>query len=78
MRGYETGRVQHGVDWWESIKDWRWVCLCGDFYPCMRMRSRIRAEQRHEDEHWQSSYADELLAGLPQFGVRRPAGRGRS
>lgn len=68
--GVDMEQVEHGFDWWESLKALRSVCDCGDFYPCMRMRSVFAAERRAEDEHWQRSYADELLSELgTQLGV---------
>ena len=53
--------VEHGLRWWPSILAFRAVCACGDFYPCMRMRSRPDVAPWVVDERWQVPYADEVL-----------------
>lgn len=58
--------IEHGFRWWPSILALRAVCACTDFYPCMRMRDRIRHEK--QEEGW-PKYADELLKDFGQFDV---------
>lgn len=63
----------HGRRWWPSLLAGRAVCACGDYHPCMRSRSVVLVAR--QDEHWQRSYADELLKDLgPGFGIESPGG----